>query len=131
MTEQAKRAIQQMKAAGFKRSQFKAQTERIYRASYARDGIRNPYDYGHTVVLISGEFRDGVYVNGSQMIEEKVDAIIATGLGVQKSIYASGFTVYIIRTEYKFEGKLTVYDFREDKSIPEFLTPTKTEGTAQ
>lgn len=125
MLEQTKRAIAQMKQAGFKRSQFKVETERIYRHTYRKEGIRNPYDYGLAHVYISGEFREGVYFNGSQMIVEKLDAILATGLGVQKSIYKNGFTVYIIRTDYSYQGKLTVFDFREDKSIEEFLQPSQ------
>jgi hypothetical protein len=123
MTEQAKRAIQQMKQAGFLRSEFKVETERIYRPQYRKEGCRYPYDYGTAQVYVSGGFRDGQYVNGSEMIAEKLDAILAAGLGVMKHIGKSGYTVLIVLTDYSHQGKLQVCDFREDKTVPEFLRP--------
>ncbi len=115
MTEQAKRAIQQMKAAGFKRNEFFVRTERIYRAAYAREGVKNPYDYGATHVMVRCRFDGDIYRDSSFLIEEKHEAIIAAGLGVEKQLYASGLVFWLIRTEYSYQGKLTVTDLREWK----------------
>ena len=121
MRETTKAVVAQMLRAGFKRSEFTCHIERIYRAQYAKEGVRNPYDYGSVTVLVHGTFRDGVYVNSNRLIAERAEAIIATGLGVQHLQFTNGGEAYLIRTEYMYRGKIDVVDYAYlDRVVAEF-----------
>jgi len=101
MTSQAKEAIRQMKAAGFARSEFWVETERIYRAQYRKEGCKHPYDYG----------KANIYVRNSALIEPRLQAILAADLGVLKTILKSGTVLYCILTDYSKRGKMEVVDY--------------------
>lgn len=121
MTSQVKNTIAQLLTAGFKRKQFSVRVERIYCAQYRKDGCSNPYDYGKAIVIVGSEFRGGEYWDSSRVIEERVEAVLATGLGVVKGIWQNGLVTYTIDTSYERRGKLAIVDLREDKNTVPLL----------
>lgn len=73
--EQSKRAIDKMKAAGFKRSEFRVRTET---KSYKMNDGRRAYEYGDALISCHAS-RD------RQM--EMIDAMVEAGLNVEVSHY--------------------------------------------
>jgi hypothetical protein len=106
MKESTQTVIRRMIAAGFKRNEFRAQIERIYRASYAKEGLRNPYDYGQILIFPSARVRTQQW-NDMVLVERK-DALLAQGFGVIKTIYNDDLFVASISNAYKDQGKFTV-----------------------
>jgi hypothetical protein len=91
MTIQAQRAVRQMLAAGFKRSEFEVKTEKKH-GGYGDAKIR--------------------YRCATSKVLERKDAILSVGLGLRVwRIFGESEVnpVAIITTEYKYEGKFEEY----------------------
>jgi hypothetical protein len=104
MTEQVRRAIRQMREAGFERREFSVQVERHW---YTDRRTGRAYTFGDAIITLLG---------GRALEQKAVDltpAIIATGLGVIHYKLESGTILVIITTDYKMRGKFELYDVEQ------------------
>lgn len=112
--EQTQRAIDAMKAAGFKHGTYKTGGEFRVETPLNKKcmAYTDTYIYHHDA--------------SDEKVEAAIPALLANGLGVYTHISASGRTSYSIVTDYEMEGKHVVIDFArtDDWGIPSRTTYT-------
>lgn len=115
VTPQVQLAILQMKGAGFEHGRIRSNGQffvEVERFSRSRNGERW-IEYGNAVIVM---------LCASNVIEERIETICRTGLGVWEYRLEDGRKSFSVSTHYDDRGKHTIF-YLFDPSSGEFVPP--------
>lgn len=74
--------------------------------------------HSEIVITTPGKWIEGVYKSGAEIVEDRRDAILFAGLGIDRITLENGFTVTTISADPAHRGKVIYMDHRKDKETP-------------